>query len=71
MNHREDKPKNYDLSPRENEVMVLLTSGKSNKEIAKELTVSPSTIKTHVSNILGELEVKSRMEAIAKALEKD
>ena len=54
------------LSAREKEVLHLILAGKSNKEIAAALFVSPSTIKTHINNIYKVLEVKSRREAVEK-----
>jgi len=55
------------LSARENEVLQLLAKGHSNAEIAGTLFLSLSTIKTHVSNILIKMDVKSRAKAIEKA----
>lgn len=55
------------LSAREYEVLVLLTLGHSNAEIANRLFLSVSTVKTHVSNVLLKLQVKSRTQAIEKA----
>jgi two-component system, NarL family, response regulator LiaR len=57
-----------DLTSREREVLALMAEGLSNTEIAKKLIVSPSTIKSHVSNILSKLEVTSRTEAAALAI---
>ena len=57
------------ISKREYEVLELLAAGLSNKDIAEKLFVSPSTVKTHVSNVLGKLEASRRTEAIAKAKE--
>jgi DNA-binding CsgD family transcriptional regulator len=54
------------LSPREIEVLDLINSGLSNKEIAEKLFVSLSTVKTHINNIYKILEVKNRREAIEK-----
>ncbi len=54
------------LSPREIEVLNLINSGLSNKEIAEKLFVSLSTVKTHINNIYKILEVKNRREAIEK-----
>jgi LuxR family maltose regulon positive regulatory protein len=55
------------LTPREVEVLRLLASGASNGAIASELVVSIPTVKTHVSRILGKLNVKSRTAAGARA----
>jgi len=57
-----------DLTEREREVLTLMIEGLNNVQIAGRLTVSPSTIKSHVSNILSKLEVKSRTEAVTLAL---
>ncbi len=57
-----------DLTEREREVLALLIDGLSNVQIAGRLTVSPSTIKSHVSNILAKLGAASRTEAVATAL---
>jgi DNA-binding CsgD family transcriptional regulator len=57
------------VSARELEVLELLASGRSNKEIARALDVSPNTIKTHVASLYGKLEVKRRTEAIRRARE--
>ena len=54
------------LSPREIEVLQLINNGLSNKEIADNLYVSLSTVKTHINNIYKILEVKNRREAIEK-----
>lgn len=57
----------FGLSPRELEVLTLLPSGKSAKDIGKELFLSEPTIKTHMSNIYRKLDVHNRTEAITKA----
>jgi NarL family two-component system response regulator LiaR len=59
----------YDLTPREIEVLALLVEGLSNPEIAERLTVSRSTAKAHVSNILSKLGVSNRAEAVAVAVQ--
>ena len=56
----------HSLSPRELEVLQLLANGHSNGDIAEELFVSLSTVKSHVSNIYSKLEVKRRTQAIQK-----
>ena len=55
------------LTERETEVLRLLARGKSNKEIAHDLTISEPTVKTHVSSILGKLHVSSRTQAALHA----
>ena len=55
------------LSNREYEVLELIARGLSNAEIADQLFLSLSTIKTHVSNLYTKLDVKSRTQAILKA----
>ena len=57
------------ISDREIEVLELLAAGRSNKEIAKQLDVSPNTVKTHVARLYDKLEAKRRTEAILKARE--
>lgn len=57
-----------DLTEREREVLALMIEGLNNVQIAGRLTVSPSTIKSHVSNILAKLGVASRTEAVTLAL---
>ena len=57
-----------DLTEREREVLSLMIEGLNNTQIAGRLNVSPSTIKSHVSNILSKLGVASRTEAVTLAL---
>jgi LuxR family maltose regulon positive regulatory protein len=57
------------LRERELEVLRLIAAGRSNAEIARELIVATSTVKTHVNNIFGKLGVASRTQAIARARE--
>ena len=60
----------YGISKREYEVLLLIAKGKSNLEIARELFISESTVKSHVSNLLDKLKVKRRTQAVHKAREK-
>lgn len=57
------------LSPREREVLQLLAQGLTNREIARILTVSASTIKIHVEHILAKLDVSDRTQAAVRAIE--
>jgi NarL family two-component system response regulator LiaR len=56
-----------DLTEREREVLALMVEGLNNTQIAVKLTVSPSTIKSHVSSILSKLGVSTRTEAVTLA----
>jgi DNA-binding CsgD family transcriptional regulator len=55
------------VSAREYDVLVELAAGRSNKEIARRLGVSPNTVKTHVARLYEKLEVSRRMQAVDKA----
>jgi DNA-binding CsgD family transcriptional regulator len=55
------------LTERELEVLRLVAAGRSNREVAAELFISPETASVHVSNILAKLGAASRGEAAAKA----
>lgn len=57
------------LSPREHEVLQLLAQGQTNRQIARALTVSVSTIKIHVEHILAKLGVGDRTQAAVRAIE--
>ena len=59
--------KSLGLTGQELKVLETLAAGHSNKEIARTLGVSPNTVKTHVGNLFGKLEVRRRTQAIAKA----
>jgi DNA-binding NarL/FixJ family response regulator len=61
---------NSDLSAREQEVLRLLASGKSNKDIASLLGITEATVKCHVSAILVRLNVSDRTEAVVTALQR-
>ena len=58
------------LSDRELEVLTLIAKGTSNKEIADTLTISESTVKTHIQSIFHKLEVNDRTEAVTEALKR-
>jgi DNA-binding NarL/FixJ family response regulator len=57
----------FTLSSREREVLLLLAKGRATEAIAKELFVSPHTVRNHVSNILAKLGAHSKLEAVAIA----
>ncbi|MDH4234499.1 MAG: response regulator transcription factor [Gallionella sp.] len=57
------------LSPREREIIVMLAHGASNKEIARVLNLSESTIKIHVQGILRKLNIAKRVQAAVYAVE--
>ena len=57
------------LTPRECEILGLLASGQSTKEIARQLEISPNTAKTHIASVYQKLEVQRRTQAIHKARE--
>jgi DNA-binding NarL/FixJ family response regulator len=57
-----------DLTERERNVLKLLVEGYSNPAIAEKLSVSSSTIKTHVSHILEKLGASNRLEAVSLAI---
>jgi DNA-binding CsgD family transcriptional regulator len=61
----------HGLTPRELEVLQILTTGKTNKDIADDLFISERTVDRHVSNILSKLNVASRAAATAYAYEHD
>ncbi len=56
------------LTPRENEILRLLTDGLDGSAVARELYLSPATVRNHIQHILKKLNVHSRTEAVALAL---
>jgi DNA-binding NarL/FixJ family response regulator len=56
------------LTEREQEVLSLIAGGLSNREIAHKMFISEKTVKTHVSNILGKLQLEDRTQAAIYAL---
>src|SRR5262249_59930594 len=65
---READPPTSPLSARELEVVAMMARGKSNKEIARLLTISDQTVKNHISSILRKLEVNDRTQAVVYAM---
>ncbi|MGH3397452.1 MAG: response regulator transcription factor, partial [Streptosporangiaceae bacterium] len=59
------------LTVREREVVALIVQGRSNKDIARELFISPATAARHVANILGKLGYTSRSQVAAWAASSD
>ncbi|NYD78457.1 response regulator [Arthrobacter cupressi] len=59
------------LTPREAELLTLLTEGLSNKELGRKLFISEATVKSHLAHIYAKLGVDSRAAAIAKALRRE
>ncbi len=55
------------LTGQEMKVLERLAAGRSNKEIARDLGLSPNTVKTHVANLYGKLDVSRRTQAVGKA----
>lgn len=67
MRAKQEKHLHDQLTEREMEVLLMLAQGKTNQEIADELFISLKTVKVHVSNILGKLEVQDRTQAVIYA----
>jgi len=55
------------LSPREREILLLLSDGISTADIASSLSISPMTVQSHVKNILSKLGVHSKVDAVRLA----
>ena len=70
MRRGRDRTEADPLSKREVEVLSALARGRSNKEIAKELSIGEETVKTHVSNILSKLHLADRTQAAIYGLQK-
>ena len=74
MHRMREKPIDYlhdQLTDREKEILLLIAQGKTNQEIADELFIAHKTVKVHVSNVLGKLEVQDRTQAVIYAFKHD
>jgi NarL family two-component system response regulator LiaR len=67
MRQRGTTPLHEQLTNREMEILLLMAQGKTNQEIGDELFIALKTVKVHVSNILGKLEVQDRTQAVIYA----
>ncbi|TYS14981.1 response regulator transcription factor [Rossellomorea vietnamensis] len=67
MRGRNTSQPHEELTNREMEILLLMAEGKTNQEIADELFIALKTVKTHVSNILGKLNVADRTQAVIYA----
>ena len=63
----QEAPKGPALTAREREVLELIASGATNREIAGSLYLSPHTVKEHTSSLYRKLEVRNRAEAVQRA----
>jgi len=63
-----DPKSSNELTPRELDILREIARGKSNKEIAEELYLSESTVKSHISHIFQKLNIKTRAEAVLYAV---
>ena len=69
LNHRTPPPAVQTLTGRELEVFRLITQGLSNAEIGRELFISDTTVKTHVTRLLAKLNLRDRAQAIVLAFQ--
>ena len=68
---RNESRENTDLTRREEEILLLISKGMSNKEIARKLDIVETTVKVHVKNLLKKLQLRSRVEAAVWVVERD
>lgn len=64
---RAKRPRRWELTPRELEVLRLLSHAASNESMAEELSISVNTVRNHVANLMAKLGAHSRLEAVATA----
>ena len=57
------------LTPRQLDILRLLASGRTNREIAEDLTLSPGTVRTHVQRIIAKLDARDRTSAVGRAMQ--
>jgi two-component system nitrate/nitrite response regulator NarL len=57
------------LTPRERQILALMTEGKDNREIARELSISYTTVRSHVRHLLSKMGARSKLEAVVRAAE--
>ncbi|WP_010647412.1 response regulator [Oceanobacillus massiliensis] len=69
MRHSQEPPLHEQLTDREKEILLLIAQGKTNQQIADDLFIALKTVKVHVSNILGKLEVQDRTQAVIYAFQ--
>lgn len=68
---KDPHPLTVKLTPRELEFIQLLSEGRSNEEIASELSLSPHTVRKHIQNVIGKLGCHSKLEVVALAVRHD
>ncbi|MGJ9457541.1 response regulator [Oceanobacillus sp. CF4.6] len=69
MRNKPEEPLHDQLTEREKEILLLIAKGKTNQEIADDLFIALKTVKVHVSNILGKLQVQDRTQAVIYAFQ--
>jgi DNA-binding NarL/FixJ family response regulator len=70
LSHKRGRGRNPELTPREREVLELVTRGLSNQQIADELVLSRDTVRNHISSILSKLDAHSKLQAAAIAVQR-
>jgi len=69
VSHGEESPEKIALSERETEILKIIAAGRSNRDIAHDLSISENTVKFHIKNILLKLSVANRIEAVTYAIQ--